>query len=54
MDGTKSDRRPRKAEEMRGFWHLRPDGSLSHGGRYLDNLPKHAGTTLPDPVIRSF
>jgi hypothetical protein len=52
-DGTKSDRRPRKAEEMRGFWYLRPDGSLSHGGRYLDTLLKHAGSTLPESVIRA-
>lgn len=51
-DGTKSDRRPRKAEEMRGFWYLRPDGSLSHGGGYLDTLLKHAGSTLPAEVIR--
>lgn len=51
-DGTKSDRRPRKAEEMRGFWYLRPDGSLSHGGRYLDTLLKHAGGVLPDSAIR--
>ena len=52
-DGTKADRRPRKAEEMRGFWYLRPDGSLSHGGRYLDALLKHAGRQLPAPVIES-
>lgn len=52
-DGTKSDRRPRKADEMRGFWYLRPDGSLSHGGRYLDTLLKHAGGRLPEDVIRS-
>jgi hypothetical protein len=51
-DGTKSDRRPRKAEEMRGFWYLRPDGSLSHGGRYLDTLLKHAGAVLPGPVVQ--
>jgi hypothetical protein len=52
-DGTKSDRRPRKAEEMRGFWYLRPDGSLSHGGRYLDTLLKHAGSPLPESEIRA-
>lgn len=51
-DGTKEDRRPRKAEEMRGFWYLRPDGSLSHGGGYLDTLLKHAGSSLPQDVIR--
>ena len=38
---------------MRGFWYLRPDGSLSHGGRYLDALLKHAGGTLPEAAVRS-
>jgi len=53
-DGTKSDRRPRKAEEMRGFWFVRPDGGLSHSGRYLTTLLRHAGTTLPDEARKSF
>lgn len=52
-DGTKSDRRPRKAEEMRGFWFVRPDGSLSHSGTYLTELLKHAGGSLPQESIRS-
>jgi hypothetical protein len=52
-DGTKADRRPRKAEEMRGFWLIRPDGSLSHAGRYLTTLLEHAGRPLPDDVRKS-
>ena len=49
-DGTKADRRPRKAEELRGFWLLRPDGSLGHAGRYLTRLLRHAGGKLPGPL----
>lgn len=52
VDGDKKNRRVRTADEMRGFWLLRPDGSLSHGGEYLTALLKHAGGTLPDDVIR--
>jgi hypothetical protein len=52
-DGTKSDRRPRKAEEMRGFWLLRPNGSLSHAGRYFSALLQNAGKPLPDDVRKS-
>jgi hypothetical protein len=50
---TKQDRTPRKAEVMRGFWFLRPDGSLSHSGRYLTTLLKHAGGKLPADTILS-
>lgn len=46
-DGTKPDRRLRRAEELKGFWYVRPDGSLGWGGTYLDSLLKHAGGTLP-------
>ena len=46
-DGTKPDRRLRKAEELKGFWYVRPDGSLGWGAKYLDSLLKHAGGTLP-------
>jgi hypothetical protein len=53
-DGTKSDRRPRKADEMRGFWFIRPDGSLSHSGKYLTALLKNAGGVLPEQVRASF
>jgi hypothetical protein len=52
-DGTKSDRRPRRADEMRGFWFIRPDGSLSHSGEYFSALLKHAGRVLPQDVITS-
>jgi hypothetical protein len=46
-DGTKPDRRLRKMEELKGFWYVRPDGSLGWGASYLDRLLKHAGKTLP-------
>jgi hypothetical protein len=46
-DGTKPDRRLRKAEELKGFWYVRPDGSLGWGAEYLDRLLKHAGASLP-------
>jgi len=45
-DGTKEDRRPRKADEMRGFWFVRPDGNLSYSGQYLSDLLHHAGKRL--------
>lgn len=47
---TKQDRTPRKAEDMRGFWLLRPDGSPGHAARYLTALLKHAGQRLPVTV----
>jgi hypothetical protein len=46
LDGTKQDRRLRKMEELKGFWYVRPDGSLGWGARYLDQLLKHAGGRL--------
>ena len=46
-DGTKPDRRLRKLEELKGFWYVRPDGSLGWGASYLDRLLKHAGGKLP-------
>jgi len=49
-DGTKSDRRPRQAGELRGFWLLRPDGSLGHAAKYLTTLLQHAGGRLPDAL----
>ena len=51
---TKQDRTPRKAEDMRGFWFLRPDGTLSHSGKYLTTLLRNAGKQLPAEAIRSF
>ena len=46
-DGKKWDRRVRRAEELRGFWLIRPDGSLSHAANYLTSLLAHAGGSLP-------
>lgn len=46
-DGTKPDRRVRKMEELKGFWYVRPDGSLGWGGGYLDSLLQNAGGRLP-------
>lgn len=43
-DGNKGDRRARTAEEMRGFWLLRPDGSDSWSGRYLRELLQRRST----------
>jgi hypothetical protein len=45
--GDKEDRRPRSADEMRGFWFVRPDGTLGYAGEYLTGLLQHAGQTLP-------
>ena len=44
--GDKEDRRPRSADEMRGFWLVRPDGTLGFAGEYLANLLQHAGQRL--------
>ena len=46
--GDKADYRPRQAEELRGFWLVRPDGTLGHAARYLTRLLEHAGKRLPD------
>jgi hypothetical protein len=46
-DGKKFERRVRTAEEMRGYWLIKPDGTLSHGGKYLTSLLQHAGRSLP-------
>lgn len=35
-----------RAEDLRGFWLIRPDGSLSYSGKYLKALLDHAGGTL--------
>ncbi len=47
-DGTKGNRAPRKADEMRGFWLIKPDGSLSHAGNYFAALLKNAGGHIPE------
>lgn len=49
-DDTKADRRSRQADEMRGFWLLKPDGSLSCAGKYLTTLLQHAGRRLPEEL----
>ena len=49
---TKQDRTPRHQSEMNGFWFLRPDGTLSHSGKYLTRLLKHAGKKLPVGEVR--
>lgn len=35
------------AESLRGFWLVRPDGTLGHTGNYLQSLIAHAGGRLP-------
>ena len=41
-----------RAEDLRGFWLIRPDGSLSYSGKYLKGLLAHAGGTLPKEMQR--
>lgn len=48
LDRKKDDSHPRKADELKGFWWIRPDGSKSWGGQYLSNLLAHAGGKLPN------
>lgn len=35
------------AEELRGFWLIRPDGSKSYAQQYFDRLLKAAGSRIP-------
>jgi hypothetical protein len=49
-DGKKFERHVRKMEEMRGFWLIRPDGSLSYAGKYLTMLLQNAGKSLPQAL----
>ena len=42
-----------RTEELRGFWLIRPDGSLSYSAKYLKTLLDHAGETLPQELLRS-
>ena len=37
----------KRGEDMRGFWLVRPDGSLSESGRYFGALWKRAGSRSP-------
>lgn len=36
-----------RADELRGFWLVRPDGTLGHTAEYLRSLLAHAGRRLP-------
>lgn len=49
-DGTKELRHPRREEEMKGFWWIKPDGQPGFGGKYLNALLQHAGKVLPKEV----
>ncbi len=40
---------PRKTEEMRGFWLIRPDGTQSYAGEYFEKLLTNAGKRLAIP-----
>ena len=42
-EGKRGPKRICAAEELRGFWVLRPDGSVSWSGKYLQELLQHAG-----------
>ncbi|MFZ5833092.1 MAG: hypothetical protein ACOY3P_23650 [Planctomycetota bacterium] len=48
----KGSQRMYRADELRGFWLIRPDGSLSHAARYLKALLDHAGDRLPEAQHR--
>ena len=49
VDKTKrGDRAVFKADQIRGFWLIRPDGSLSFGGKYFQALLDHAGGKFPE------
>jgi hypothetical protein len=36
----------RTTEEMRGFWLIRPDGTLGFAGDYFNKVLKNAGSFL--------
>lgn len=36
----------RKIDEMRGFWLIRPDGTMGFAGEYFDQLLKNAGNKI--------
>ncbi|MCL5743355.1 MAG: hypothetical protein M1541_05420, partial [Acidobacteria bacterium] len=46
-DHNKRVRTVLTADQLRGFWLIRPDGSLSWSGNYLTGLLAHAGGRLP-------
>lgn len=37
---------PDTAEELRGFWLVKPDGSLGYTGKYFDEVLTHAGRAM--------
>lgn len=45
-DGNKRIRTVLGADQLRGFWLIRPDGSLSWSAQYLKRLLENAGGTL--------
>lgn len=45
-DRNKRSRTVLGAEQLRGFWLIRPDGSLSWSAQYLTRLLRHAGGRL--------
>ena len=47
-NGKKASGRPLRAEGLRGFWLVRPNGNLSWSGRYLHNLLKTPSTALDE------
>lgn len=47
LDGKKSVGTARKAEEMRGFWLIRPDGSPGFAAKYFKRLLENAGKRMP-------
>lgn len=51
-DGNKRQRTVLGADQLRGFWLIRPDGSLSWSGAYLKSLIENAGGKLPGPGAR--
>jgi hypothetical protein len=46
-DGNKKLRTVLGADQLRGFWLIRPDGTLSWSGQYLSLLLAHTGHRLP-------
>ena len=47
-DSLKSDwSRPRTEEELRGFWLVKPDGSMGITGTFWDKLLKNPGGKFP-------
>jgi hypothetical protein len=41
---------PRKTNEMRGFWLIRPDGTEGYAEQYFSQLLKYAGKQIPEEI----